>query len=222
MLIKACQSLSTKNCHAKGRDLTLKIYCSCSDDRQVDRRSWKIFAVCLMLLQQNRSFFCWFTGSAAHARLVSRKFLEENSFVGTNFVSWCLIGKISALQQFPAIQYEVQWPDSDTLSLTWPLVFTSTPVLRRKTTSSRQPSPLAQISPSDSSSRGWCEETTQECNWTRLHMYRSRFAQSDIYYTVSLYTLNMYSWESLNIQTTVIWTFTYQNTPNKLYVLAAH
>ena len=134
-----------------------------------------------MLLQQNRSFFCWFTGSVGRARLVSKKFLEEKSFVGTNFASWCLIGKLSALQKFPAIRYKVQWPDSDTLSLTWPLVFTSTPVLRRKTTSSRQPSRLAQISPSDSSSTCWCEETTQECNWTRLHMYRNRFARSDIY-----------------------------------------
>ena len=134
-----------------------------------------------MLLQQNRSFFCWFTGSAARARLVSKKFLEEKSFMGTNFASWCLIGKIaklSALQTFPAIRYEVQWPNSDILSLTWPLVFTSTPVLRRKTTSSRQPSRLAQISPSDSSSRGWCEETTQSV--TALD-YRNRFAQSDIY-----------------------------------------
>ena len=157
-----------------------------------------------MLLQQNRSFFCWFTGSAACARLVSKKFLEEKSFMGTNFASWCLIGKIaklSALQKFPAIRYEVQWPNSDILSLTWPLVFISTPVLRRKTTSSRRPSPLAHISPSDCSSRGWCEETTQECNCTR---FRSRFAQSDIYYTVSLYTLNMYSRKSL-IQTPKRW-----------------
>ena len=51
-------------------------------------------------------------------------------------------------------------PDSDILSLTWPLLFTSTPVLRRKTTSSRQPSPLAHISPSDNSSTGWYIETT--------------------------------------------------------------
>ena len=80
------------------------------------------------------------------------------------------------LAKFPAIQYEVQRPDSDTLSLTWPLVFTSTPVLRRKTTSSRQPSPLAQISPSDSSSRGWCKETTQECNCTRSYLHRYWFA----------------------------------------------
>ena len=55
-------------------------------------------------------------------------------------------------------------PDSDILSLTWPLLFTSTPVLRRKTTSSRQPSLLAHISPSDSSSTGWYVETTQNCN----------------------------------------------------------
>jgi len=48
-----------------------------------------------------------------------------------------------------------------TVSLTWPLLFTSTPVLRRKTTSSRQPSRLAHTSPSDSSSTCW---------WRNVHL----------------------------------------------------
>ena len=59
-LIKACRSLSAKNCHAKGRELTPRIY---SQLRRVDRRSRKISAVCSMLLRQNRSTFRRFTRS---------------------------------------------------------------------------------------------------------------------------------------------------------------
>ena len=59
-LIKACRSLSAKNCHAKGRELTPRIY---SQLRRVDRRSRKISAVCSMLLRQNRSTFRRFTGA---------------------------------------------------------------------------------------------------------------------------------------------------------------
>ena len=197
MLIKACQSLSTKHCHAKGRDLTLRIYCSC---RQVDHRSRKNFAVCLMLPQQNRSIYCWFTGSAARrhcAQLVSKKF--------------------SASRKFPTIRYEVQWPDSDLLSLTWPLLFTSTPVLRRKTTSSRRPFWLAHISPSDSSSKGWCEETTQECNCTRLHMYWNRFAQSDMsHYTHRISTVQSHL-SKLQLSESSL-----SDPPNKWHSLAVH
>ena len=107
-LIKACRSLWAKNCQAKGRELTPRIY---SQLRRVDRRSRKISAVCSMLLRQNRSTFCRFTGSAAWrycAWLVSKKFMEKKIFVGTNFTSWCLIAKIakiSASQKFPAIRY---------------------------------------------------------------------------------------------------------------------
>ena len=75
-----------ENCHAKGRKLTPRIY---SQLRQVDHRSLKISAVFSMLLQQNRSIFCWFIASAARspfARLVvNKKFLEEKIFTGTNF-----------------------------------------------------------------------------------------------------------------------------------------
>ena len=86
MLIKARRLLLMKNCHAKGRELTPRTY---SQLQWVDRRSQKISTVCSMLLWQNRSTFCRFTGSAAlrHcARLVvSKKFVEEKIFAGTNF-----------------------------------------------------------------------------------------------------------------------------------------
>ena len=84
-LIKACQSLSAKDCHAKGRELTLRIY---SQLWRVDHRSGKISAVCLILRRQNRSTFWQFTGSATrrhHAQLVSKKILEKKIFVGINF-----------------------------------------------------------------------------------------------------------------------------------------
>ena len=35
MLIKACLSLLVKNCHAKGRELTLRVYSQLNDDRRV-------------------------------------------------------------------------------------------------------------------------------------------------------------------------------------------
>ena len=107
-LIKACQSLWAKNCQAKGRELTPRIY---SQLRRVDRRSQKISAVCSMLLRQNRSTFCRFTGSAVRrycAWLVSKKFVEKKFSWEQIFASWCLIvkiAKISASQKFPAIRY---------------------------------------------------------------------------------------------------------------------
>ena len=85
MLIKACRSLSVKNCHAKGRELTPRMH---SQLRRVDRRLQKISAVCSMLQWQNRSTFWQFTGSATRrhcARLISKNILEEKFFVGTNF-----------------------------------------------------------------------------------------------------------------------------------------
>ena len=77
-LIKVCQLLLPKRCRAKGRELTLRIYLQL---RRVDHRSQKISAVCSMLLRQNASNFCQFTGSASQrhcAQLVSKKCLEEN------------------------------------------------------------------------------------------------------------------------------------------------
>ena len=60
------------------------------------------------------------------------------------------------------------------LFLTWPLLFTSTPVLRRKTTSSRQPSRLAHTSPSDSSSTGWQRKHKSIIACMRTYLYRSK------------------------------------------------
>ena len=105
-LIKACRSLSVKNCHAKERELTPRMY---SQLQRVDRRSQKISAVCSMLQRQNRSTFWQFTGSATRrhcAWLVSKNILEEKIFA-----SWCLIvkiAKISASWKFPTTQqYEI-------------------------------------------------------------------------------------------------------------------
>ena len=85
-LIKACRSLSAKNCHAKGRELTPRIYLQL---RWVDLWSRKISAVCSMLLRQNRSTFRRFTGlrlegTVLHS-LSARKLWRENFFAGTNF-----------------------------------------------------------------------------------------------------------------------------------------
>ena len=106
-LIKVCQLLLPKRCHAKGRELTLRIY---SQLRRVDHRSRKISTVCSMLLRQNTSNFCRFTGSASQrhcAQLVSKKCLEENFSREQTFMSWCLIAKIAKIstsQKFPAIR----------------------------------------------------------------------------------------------------------------------
>ena len=79
-LIKACWSLSARNSHGKGRELTPRIYLQL---QRVDHGSRKISAVCSMLLRQNRSIFCWFTGSAA-LRQCSTHCQQEN-FGGKNF-----------------------------------------------------------------------------------------------------------------------------------------
>ena len=79
-------TVGRKNCHAKGREVTSRIY---SQLWRVDCRSLKISAVCLMVLRQ---IFCWFTGGSAaqtHCarlpQLVNKKFFEEEIFAGTNF-----------------------------------------------------------------------------------------------------------------------------------------
>ena len=102
MLMKACWSLSAKNCHAKGRELTSKIYLQLRWWQASYCRSQKISAVCSMhstrvttcilsMLDDSMTNFCRFTGSAAQThcarrpQLVSKKFLEEEIFAGTNF-----------------------------------------------------------------------------------------------------------------------------------------
>ena len=100
MLIKACRSLSAKNCHAKGRERTPRIYSQLRDDRRVivGHKKFPQFARCKVRGVQYypcsmvlRQIFCRFTGSAAQThcaqrpQLVSKKFLEEEIFTGTNF-----------------------------------------------------------------------------------------------------------------------------------------
>ena len=81
-----------------------------------------------MLLQQNRSFFCWFTGSAACARLISKKFLEEKSFMGTNFASWCLIGKSqNFLPCKNFLLYDMKCNDLTVTFSVWPGLLCSPP-----------------------------------------------------------------------------------------------
>ena len=94
--------MSAKNCHAKGRELTPRIY---SQLRwwQGYRRLRKISAVCSMhgwystqgtilsMLNGSRTIFLSIYWSAAQThcarcpQLVSKKFLEKEIFVGTNF-----------------------------------------------------------------------------------------------------------------------------------------
>ena len=115
-LIKVCWSRSAKTCHAKGRELNLRIY---SQLRRVDCRSRKISAVCLMLLWQNRSTFCRFIGSAARrhcAQLVSKISVEAKIFTGTIFCELVFDHKKSHYTVFTWSVYEPcrQWKFIDT------------------------------------------------------------------------------------------------------------
>ena len=100
MLIKACRSQSAKNCYAKGRELTPRIYSRLRWWQAGYYRLWKISAVCSMhstwgailsMLDCSTTIFCRFTATAAQThcarcpQLVSKKFLEEEIFAGTNF-----------------------------------------------------------------------------------------------------------------------------------------
>ena len=74
-----------KNAMSKGS------ICSCSDDRLVNHRLQKISVVCLMLIRQNRSIFCWVTRSAARRhsawlpQLISNKFFGGRNFCRNKF-----------------------------------------------------------------------------------------------------------------------------------------
>ena len=90
MLIKACRSLSVKNCHAKGREVTPRMY---SQLRQVDHRSWKISTVCSMLRRQNRSTFWWICDSKALCSTRQQehfggKIFHENKFSRAGVWLW--------------------------------------------------------------------------------------------------------------------------------------
>ena len=96
--------------HAKRRKLTPRIY---SQLWRVDRRSQKISAVWSKRLQQNRSTFCRFTGSAALAKTLCSTFCQQEicgrkNFCGNKFLqAGCLIAKtakISASQKFSTIR----------------------------------------------------------------------------------------------------------------------
>ena len=79
-LIKACQSLLAKNCHAKGRELTPRIYLQL---RRVDRRSQKFSEVCSMLLDKIGQLSVGLLD--LRWLIVSKKILEEKFFAWTNF-----------------------------------------------------------------------------------------------------------------------------------------
>ena len=112
-LIKACQSLTAKNYHAKGRELTARIY---SQLRRVDRRSWNTSAGCwcfydkigqlsvdLLDLQLEDTVL-----NSLSARIFWRKNFHRNKFLRTGVWSRksrkFLPRKNFPLQKFPSIQ----------------------------------------------------------------------------------------------------------------------
>ena len=64
-VIKACWSLSAKNCHCIKERANSDPFAIAVTVRRVDRRSQKISAVCWMRLRQNMSILCQVIGSAA-------------------------------------------------------------------------------------------------------------------------------------------------------------
>ena len=105
-LIKACRSLLAKNCHAKGRELTPRIY---SQLRRVDRRSRRFSEVCSMLLDKIGQLSIDLLDLQLKGTVLNsseRKFWRKIFLREQIFASWCLIAKItkiSASRKFPAI-----------------------------------------------------------------------------------------------------------------------
>ena len=106
MLIKACRSLSVKNCHAKGRELTPRMY-SCGE-LIVGYEKFPQFARCFDdKIGQLSDNLLDLRVEGTVLDLSARTFWRKKFSWEQIFASWCLIvkiAKISASRKFPTVQ----------------------------------------------------------------------------------------------------------------------